>query len=465
MNRPTQPDALDHYENLLEPYNPQRVGADTLVFCCPVCGQRTARLTLPGLAVSCSNGCAETAIKLAAMLWLKTGGYRGINSGQSKESASAPHISTQSPQNGRPQTIAPLSVVHIYLTSICLPENRSIGEIPWIKIIRSKINSLLFDLISNLFSYSYNRASKLAESLPRRKGETRWECKFGHQWVACSYLQIAKFLTKYPTCHLSRSPPHCPSCLTKKIQKMSFEFVSPTVWHLAIDATQMDRIMSNKKVNAKEVTASVTADEVHVNGGTVMSDEDVIAANDADEDAALDLSEWALDQSFGKDIADKPKEPRVVVGKPDALTYWRTKPKLSGRFGILKIEKTRKTYLVHRSLMDDVPEAKPRILHACLSADGSTIWLWAIAELNPDFPNTWTESSTEAVEAGHTQMTRVVTLQKEQRNLIKHPGEDLGEPQWPDWAFALMVTKGFKGRLITSLKDPVLLAIRRGCAE
>jgi hypothetical protein len=56
MNRPTQPDALDHYENLLELYNPQRVGADTLVFCCPVCGQRTARLTLPGPMVSCANG-------------------------------------------------------------------------------------------------------------------------------------------------------------------------------------------------------------------------------------------------------------------------------------------------------------------------------------------------------------------------------------------------------------------------
>jgi hypothetical protein len=212
----------------------------------------------------------------------------------------------------------------------------------------------------------------------------------------------------------------------------------------------------------------VAAEDVVGRNGVITDDR--AADNTPSERGAADRADGDLDPfdpaklrlSESGQIGVRRVLTTISCDKPGRQQFVRVHPDPEFRVdtAIFKDEINRESYLVDRSLWDELAgDIQPTTLFAAITRR-DTLFLWPVRIPDPDRPNQWHVSQRAAVQIAITRWIRMSSNVPDGRYDVFEATGDVPEPEWPDMDFREMLTLCFSDRFIDSLDHSVLQQLR-----
>jgi hypothetical protein len=103
-------------------------------------------------------------------------------------------------------------------------------------------------------------------------------------------------------------------------------------------------------------------------------------------------------------------------------------------------------------------KARPVLLLLCVNRFGH-LFIWPVSRARSGLGLTWAQSAKGAAEKSKSRWTTMVSNQGEGRYEDAYSPDDLGEPDWPEEPFDVLLEIAYRGAVITTPDHPVLRSI------
>lgn len=151
----------------------------------------------------------------------------------------------------------------------------------------------------------------------------------------------------------------------------------------------------------------------------------------------------------------------VLVGKPEQQQFVRAyeNPDFAHDFAMLYDTVNSEFFMVAPELIDEVgPDVRMRTLYTLVDWRGR-VWLWPLLAQGGDRVDSYTRSGHEAVMRAYSTWVRLIAVGGKGPIRAIPSADNLPEPVWPQDYYAL-IEQGFAGRVITSVKHPLVRRMR-----
>lgn len=152
----------------------------------------------------------------------------------------------------------------------------------------------------------------------------------------------------------------------------------------------------------------------------------------------------------------------IQVCKPNKQSFFRVHPDSDFRLQVplIHMAQERQWYFADQQLWSNLSEELVNFhLMTCIDVFGG-IFLWPIKPLDPNRPNSWTQSALEAVDLATSNWVRIIPELAQSKYRIKVAASKLDQPNWPDLSFLEMINKAFEESYISDLDHPVVKRLR-----
>jgi hypothetical protein len=181
---------------------------------------------------------------------------------------------------------------------------------------------------------------------------------------------------------------------------------------------------------------------------------------------SFDLEGLRLTQDYESLAGVKKIITTVPVRKPHSQWFIRTRPGEAWRVNvaILELKDERESYVVIPSLYSELAnEVTSKTLYLAMNRSGDVFLLPVKLPGSDGRLDNWNRSLATAVEMAETRWLRICSnLTMGCYEMYEATGA-IPEPVWPeDMTFQSLVETAFRGRIITGLDHPIIVALRGG---
>lgn len=177
----------------------------------------------------------------------------------------------------------------------------------------------------------------------------------------------------------------------------------------------------------------------------------------------FDLASIRLRQDFAAGAPVKKALLTVPVRKPNNQEFFRVHPAESHRLevGLLILKDTGEVYVVTPDVAEQLgSDVAIRYLVLTINRQG-VVALWPLAMPDEDgHLHEWGRSALEAANHAKTAWVRLRSNRSLGAYEVEFATATLGDPVWPDVAFAEIVSVAFRGRIIDSVDHPVVRVLK-----
>ena len=174
-----------------------------------------------------------------------------------------------------------------------------------------------------------------------------------------------------------------------------------------------------------------------------------------------DIKSFRLQQNYGETLGVKKLLTTVQVGRPKKPHFFRTHQDEDMVFPamILEIKEAQESYVVNPEVAQAISElVRPAILHAAIDRQNNVFLIPVPLPGDSGVRHPTHESLAQAVEYAKLKWIRI-TYNKHNSGYDIYEAEALlPEPDWPSGDIDTFVQTAFRGKIITSLDHPVILA-------
>jgi hypothetical protein len=153
----------------------------------------------------------------------------------------------------------------------------------------------------------------------------------------------------------------------------------------------------------------------------------------------------------------------VETHRPNKQQFVRVRPEEKWQFpaAVIEFKLTNETYLVEGHLVGDLrQEVVIKLLRVAIGRDGNP-FIWPIRLPEPDGKlDSWNASALQAAKIAETSWVRLIPSKAIGAYEVMRATVDFGEPEWPSLSFQQIIDIAFRGKVISTLEDPVVLKLR-----
>jgi hypothetical protein len=180
-------------------------------------------------------------------------------------------------------------------------------------------------------------------------------------------------------------------------------------------------------------------------------------------DVIDNLAKWRVDPDYLKAAATKKQITRIPIRKPDRQQFIRVHadPEYHFSASIIDYEETREKFIVLPEVAKELAgEVKNVVLYTYTTRSGD-LFLWPIKSLvDLAMSNPWIETAHQAAVIAKEKWIRVVANQNARSYDILEPVNPIPDPTWPELSMIEILNIAFRGRIVTTLDDEIILKLK-----
>jgi hypothetical protein len=178
----------------------------------------------------------------------------------------------------------------------------------------------------------------------------------------------------------------------------------------------------------------------------------------------IDWNKASLDMSYSDEGAVVMEDPTIGLKKPNREHFFMVHKIHHMCLQLLEIKEDKElrgNYLVPPNREDELTEffnrhsnlIQRKTIVLCINPRGH-LWLWPVAPIGSK--NRWHISATRASEMAKQSWVRMVSGDQEYQIYKPSSPNMMDPPQWPEISFSEALDSAFEGRVIDSLKHPIV---------